>query len=256
MDGSARISHPVEVFPHDESAQPRVSNMPCYRAIYYTLSISSRFLMSSMVGNGTIQRCDELMDWWARKIFKSGNAELTTVGNHHLDPTRPYLFMSNHTSILDIPAAYASSSHSIRMVMKKELKNFPIWGQALVASGFVPVSRAGNREEAIKQMAEAKRQLDRGVSIWVYPEGTRSRSGELADFKKGGFHVARDLGMEIVPVWISGTRDAVPADTFKVTYNHKCRVAFGAPVPTEGQEIAQLMDTVRTRMVDLAKPSA
>ncbi len=227
--------------------------MPCYRAVYYTLSISSRFLWSSLFGNGTIERCDELMDWWARKIFASGNAELTTVGNHLLDPTRPYLFMSNHSSILDIPAAYASSSHSIRMVMKKELKKFPVWGQALVASGFVPVSRAGNRAEAIKQMDEAKKQLDRGVSIWVYPEGTRSRSGELAPFKKGGFHVARDLGMEIVPAWITGTRDAVPADTFNVTYNRKCRVAFGSPVSTQDRDIDELMTEVRDSMVELSQ---
>src|SRR5688572_33148613 len=102
---------------------------------------------------------------------------------------------------------------SVRMVMKEELTRVPLWGPALVASGFIPIDRK-NRDKAIAQLEKAKHILQQGVNVWISPEGTRSRDGSLHAFKKGGFHVARDLGVPIVPAWIEGAQQISKPDQF------------------------------------------
>lgn len=220
------------------------------RTIGYTLKISTQFLTSAVLGDGSIRRSDELLAWWSEKIFQSGNAKLSAVGREKIKSDTPYVFMSNHRSLLDIPASIAATPQSVRMVMKQELTKVPVWGRAMVASGFVPIDRK-NREKAIEQLERAKEHLAQGVSIWVFPEGTRSRDGTLGPFKKGGFHVAQQLGLEIVPTWIEGTQNAVPPDSFDVTYHQHCHLRFGEPIATEGKAIEDLMEEVRAAIESL-----
>ncbi len=244
----------VEIFPAQPPGPPREDTLPVLRTMGYTLNISARFLFSALRGQGSIARGDELLHWWARKIFAGGNGALEAQGREHLTPGQAYVFMSNHRSLLDIPAGIAAAPCSVRMVMKQELLKVPVWGRAMVASGFIPVDRS-NRDKAIAQLDNAKEKLNKGVSVWVFAEGTRSRGGELGPFKKGGFHIARQLGLPIVPVWISGTSDQLPPDTFRVRYHGRSRVRFGAPIPTTEsggeKELSALMDEVRARMLEL-----
>ncbi|HEY4223492.1 MAG TPA: lysophospholipid acyltransferase family protein, partial [Myxococcota bacterium] len=188
--------------------------------------------------------------YW-RRIFKSGNCLLQRTGNENFAAGQPYVVMSNHGSLIDIPALMGTVPGSLRMVMKEELTKVPVWGQALVASGFVPVDRK-NRDKAIAQLEKAKQMLSKGVSVWVSPEGTRSRDGKLAPFKKGGFHVAKDLGVPIIPAWIEGASDVLPPDSFVVRYDGTCTVSFGAPIATVGKTVDSLMTDVRAQILALS----
>ena len=243
------------IFAQDPNHAERTSYLPVARTIGYTLQISAQFLTSALLGDGTIQRSDTLLHWWSKKIFQSGNAELVAIGREHLDIHSPYVFMSNHRSLLDIPASIAATPQSVRMVMKQELTRVPIWGRAMVASGFVPVDRR-NKEKAIEQLERAKDHLHHGVSVWVFPEGTRSRDGSLGPFKNGGFHVAKQLGFQIVPTWIEGTAAAVPADSFLTHYHQKCSVRYGVPIRSTGKDLETLMEEVRVAIEALRPKGA
>jgi len=224
----------------------------------YTLNISCRFLALSVAGKGSVARGDALLSWWAEKIFNAGNAGLTVDGQENFAPGQPYVVMSNHRSLLDIPALFLAVPGSMRMVLKEELTRVPIWGRALVASGFVPVNR-GDRARAIAQLEKAKGLLSSGVRIWIAPEGTRSRSGELGEFKKGGFHMARQLGVPIMPAWISGTEAIIPPDSFIVNSDRTAHIRFGAPIPTDGtsaDDIPALIEDVRAALQSLGEPGS
>jgi 1-acyl-sn-glycerol-3-phosphate acyltransferase len=127
------------------------------------------------------------------------------------------------------------------------------------AAGFVEVDRQ-NRESAIRSLARAKDALAHGTSIWIAPEGTRSRTGELAPFKQGGFHLALDAGCRILPITIVGTRNVLRAKGFNVRPGALVHVWVNEPVdPAEyGHERrAELCEEVRrritTRMPDYAR---
>lgn len=236
------------------SVPRRADRMPVWKTMQYTLDISSRFLLRLLVGKGTVAAADRLIDGYWRRIFRSGNATLQVAGRGHFLPGQAYVIMTNHSSLLDIPALMGAVPGSMRMVMKEELSRVPIWGQALVASGFVAIDRK-NRDKAIGQLEKAKRMLAKGVSIWISPEGTRSRTGLLAPFKKGGFHVATQLGIPIIPAWIEGAREMIAPDQFRVIYDGTCTVRFGAPIATEGvapEQLPQLMAEVRRAILGLS----
>lgn len=236
--------------------QPRcrpASKVPLYLTMAYTMNISVRFLSASVIGRGSVARGDALLSWWAEKIFRAGNAGLSVYGREHFVAGQPYVVMSNHRSLLDIPALFLAVPGSMRMVLKEELTRVPIWGRALVASGFVPVSRK-DHSRAVAQLDQAKKRLSSGVCVWIAPEGTRSRDGELGAFKKGGFHLARQLGLPIMPAWITGTESIIPPDSFVVSYDGNATVRFGAPIPTEGrskEQVSQLADEVRASLLAL-----
>lgn len=226
--------------------------MPVYKTMLYTLDISSRFLMGAAVGRGSVELADRLIDGYWRRIFQSGNARLFVEGREHFRD-RPVVVMSNHTSLLDIPALMGAIPGSMRMVLKQELTRVPVWGPALVKSGFVPVER-GSKQKAIEQLGAARKTFERGVHIWIAPEGTRSRDGALQPFKKGGFHLAKQLPAPIVPCWIDGASDVIPPDDFSVTYDGTVVVRFGAPIETENRDLSieELMSEVESAMMALA----
>lgn len=234
------------------------SYLPALRTIFYTLDISLRFLARLAIGRGTLKSADALLAGYWKRIFRAGNASLEASGRAHFLRGQSYVVMSNHASILDIPALMGATPGSMRMVMKEELSRVPIWGPALVASGFVPIDRK-DRQKAIGQLEKAKQQLTGGVNIWISPEGTRSRNGKLAPFKKGGFHLAMDLGVPIVPTWIEGAQYIIPPDQFIAIFDGTCTVRFGTPIPTAArsrEELPALMAEVRAAIVALAGDEA
>ncbi len=219
-----------------------------------TLEISVRFLAAELLGRGGLKTADALLIYWAQGMMRDGNFQLSVSGRAVFERPPPFVVMSNHGSLLDVPLLILTVPHTLRMVTKQELMRIPIWGPAMLRSGFIPISR-GDRARAIAQLQTAKERLAAGVSVWISPEGTRSRDGRLGPFKKGGFHLAIDLGVPILPCWIEGAYDAVPPQDIVVHTGRAIGVHFGAPIPTAGlgpEQIEALMAEVRGQLLALA----
>jgi 1-acyl-sn-glycerol-3-phosphate acyltransferase len=219
------------------------------RVVAKCFTLAFRFLGAFLVGKGNLSYADKLLAIFWRRVFQWGNAKLV-VENREAFDGRTAIVMSNHTSLLDVPTLLGSVPGSVRMVFKESLSKVPIWGWALVAAGFVPIDR-GNRKKAIGQLENAKRVFAKGVNVWVSPEGTRSRGRGLLPFKKGGFHLAKQLGAPIIPAFIAGTEQMISPTSLKVVQDGVVHVRFGQPIETDGKDVETLMNETREAIVAL-----
>jgi 1-acyl-sn-glycerol-3-phosphate acyltransferase len=185
------------------------------RATGATLRISVPTLFDALMGRLTPEVCDARLAWWSKRLLAQAEVSLQTSGVEHARSARAFVVMSNHQSLYDIPALYQTLPLRLRMVAKTELFRVPIWAQAMRAAGFVELDRSA-RERAIESLDRAKGALARGTSIWIAPEGTRSRDGSVGPFKLGGFHLALGAAAPILPVSIDGTRAILPAKGARV----------------------------------------
>ncbi|MGE5184604.1 MAG: lysophospholipid acyltransferase family protein [Acidobacteriota bacterium] len=196
------------------------------------------------------EHVDERARWFGRRVVELLDVELHATGAERVPSGRAYVYMSNHQSHLDIPMLYATlPSPTIRMLGKKELFAIPVWGRALRAAEFIEVDRS-NHVRAVQSIERAKQLIKDGVSIYLAPEGTRSRDGRLNKLKKGGFHLATDTGTPIVPVAIKGTIDILPRGTRTMHKGKRVDVTIGAPIEVEGRSIGELMQRVEDFLKD------
>jgi 1-acyl-sn-glycerol-3-phosphate acyltransferase len=142
------------------------------------------------------------------------------------------VFCSNHESNVDPAVLFNCLNPTLHILYKAELRSIPIMRTVFDVGGFVPVARQ-DREKAIESIAAGAASLRAGNSFLIFPEGTRSRSGELLPFKKGGFIMAIQAQVPVVPVAIRGGRDAMRKGSAIVRPVH-VSVRVGQPVPTRG----------------------
>ena len=195
---------------------------------------------------------------WSKWILASLGIPITIEGREHLDREATYLFMSNHESTaFDIFALFLAIEHRFRMIAKRSLFFIPIFGWSLWMCGFLPIDRS-DRESAILTLRKAAERMRGGLSLLVFPEGTRGPGGgRLLPFKKGAFHLALDAGVPIVPVVVAGTDRIMTKGSLRVGHG-AIRVRIGSPIATAGRGIAEreaLMEEVRGAMVALAAAS-
>jgi len=139
------------------------------------------------------------------------------------------------------------------MLTKKELFKIPILSMALNKGDFVSIDRQ-NRQQSIKDLANARKKLEQGIMLWIAPEGTRSRDGELHPFKKGGFHLAIETNAIIVPIVIKGINDILPSKTYQLTINGEVDVYIGKEFDSSEfttEERNQYMQAVHAEMKSL-----
>jgi 1-acyl-sn-glycerol-3-phosphate acyltransferase len=188
------------------------------------------------------------LDWWSKKLLHDAGVTLTVEGQGHAPEGEPLLVMSNHQSLYDIPVLFQCGLGSLRMVTKAELFKVPVWGRAMEAAGFVRIDRH-DREQAVGALrAKGGSLLAAGTRVWIAPEGTRSRTGALGPFKSGGFRMALEQGVRILPVAITGTRAVLPAQGFVVQTGKPVKVTVLAPIdpaPYGVERRKDLMDEVR-----------
>jgi 1-acyl-sn-glycerol-3-phosphate acyltransferase len=199
------------------------------RNMYETLAISAPTVVDVMAGRLTKATCDERLASWSRAVLANARIDLEVAGRENLKPGETYLVMSNHQSLYDIPVLFQAIGANIRMIAKRELFHVPIFGRALAAAGFVSIDRR-DRNAAIRSLTHAQDLLDGGTHVWIAPEGTRSRTGELLPFKKGGFYLALQSGLQILPVTIRGTRAALPAKGLRSTAGARVHVTLHPPI--------------------------
>ena len=174
---------------------------------------------------------DRIVRSWARTILWAGGVRLKVIGVENVDPSVSYVVASNHQSTFDIMAHFLALPIPIRFLAKKELFGVPLLGWALRRLHMVPVDRSAGRTvfEEIKQSAAAT--IAQGKSIIVYPEGTRTTTGELLKFKNGAFVIAAHTGLPVLPTTIQGSFEAwLPRA--KIIKGGTITVAIGAPIST------------------------
>jgi 1-acyl-sn-glycerol-3-phosphate acyltransferase len=165
-----------------------------------------------------------------------------------LDPRRPYVFMSNHTTHVDVLAVIAAlPEFQLRWVAKRELTRVPVFGWALRNAGHVVIDR-GDHAQAMESLRAAGRTMARGVSVMIFPEGTRGPGdGTLLPFKRGGFVLAQETRTPVVPVAITGST-AVLARRARHIHAGRIDVVVGAPIAVTAAGHDDLMERVRGRL--------
>lgn len=196
-----------------------------------------------MTGSLTPETCDWRLLQWSGSIVRRASIELHVEGLEHALAGESFVLMSNHQSLYDVPVIYQALQRRIRMVAKKELFQVPIWGRAMERAGFISLDRS-NRERSRETLLASANVLQAGTSIWIAPEGTRSRTGELAPFRKGGFHLALQSGARILPITVIGTRKVLPAKGAKITNGCSVHVVVHSPIDPRPYGEAGLDDLV------------
>jgi len=153
-------------------------------------------------------------------------------GRHHVPKGRAVVYCSNHQSNVDPPVLYRALDRRLHILFKAELRKLPILGIVMETGGFIPVTRE-QKEAAMVAIDRAAESIRSGNSFLIFPEGTRSRTNELLPFKKGGFIMAIKAQAPIVPVAVSGGRDAMKKGS-AIIHPVMVDVKIGEPVPTAG----------------------
>jgi 1-acyl-sn-glycerol-3-phosphate acyltransferase len=172
---------------------------------------------------------------WARATLWILGVRLDLVGLHNLQ-RGPAVFICNHESLMDVVFLPAILPRTVRMVAKRELLYVPFVGWAFAGGGAVLVDRSKPRQ-ALRNLLRALEKLPRGWSLFVFPEGTRSKDGELRPFKKGAFHMAAHTKLPVVPIGLAGARAIVPADGWLVRPG-VVQVHVGEPIDTTDWEVS------------------
>jgi len=203
-----------------------------------------------------VPRRSGVYDWatvdWARHALRAAGTPVEATGLERIPAGQPVVYASNHTSLFDIWALAATLPGSTRFVAKQELGRVPLLGLAMRRAGHILIDRA-NRARAFQAYDQAAATIRSGMSAIVFPEGTRSRTGELLPFKNAPFVLAIAAQVPIVPVYVAGTYRIFPKGAWRLR-PRPIRLAVGEPIPTAGlapEDREALRDRVRAAILAL-----
>lgn len=188
---------------------------------------------------------------WARSILIVSGISVDVRGVSEIDPDHSYVYMSNHLSNFDIPVLLAYLPVQFRWLAKAELFRIPLFGRAMRGAGYISIDRF-DRRSAFASIEEAAGRIRQGVSVMIFPEGTRSHDGCLQRFKKGGFVLAVDSKVPVVPLVIQGTRAIMPKGS-RLIHPNPVTLTICPPIETTGysrETKEQLMASVHKAIND------
>jgi 1-acyl-sn-glycerol-3-phosphate acyltransferase len=189
---------------------------------------------------------------WAPGVLRIARIQLEVEGKEYLDPSRPVVFIMNHQSFLDVPAAFASLQSDLHFIAKKELKYVPFIGWYMQMVGMIFVDRKKG-SHAISSMRKAGRLVRTGRTVLAFPEGTRSHTGKIGPFKKGIFFTAIEAKVPMIPVIVDGAINLMPSGSFLVRPG-KIRILIGKPIDLSQASLDQrveIMELSRSRLIEL-----
>jgi 1-acyl-sn-glycerol-3-phosphate acyltransferase len=181
---------------------------------------------------------------WGKILLLICNTKVEVIGKENILHSKPQIFVANHQSDFDILIALAYIPVQFRWIAKKELFNIPIFGAAMRSAGYIEIDRQ-NREKALHSLDEAALRIREGKSVMTFPEGTRSRSGEIKPFKQGTFHLAIKSGVSIVPVSIIGSGQIMPKRSLKIS-SGKVKLVIDKPIDVKNYTLENRQELIKT----------
>lgn len=207
-----------------------------WRTVFYlipAISVYTLVLGALSLASSLIDRRGYVGHWcartWSRLILVTTGVRVSVTGLERLVAGRTYVFVSNHQSIYDIPIIFASIPFQLRIIAKASLGRFPVLGWHLRRTGHLLVDRSRPDRDALFTWATAL--TSGGLSLILFPEGTRSRDGIVAPFKRGGFHLALASGIPVVPLSVVGSRHVMLKGRL-ATYPGHVRLVVHDPIDT------------------------
>ena len=194
---------------------------------------------------------------WIEWLLKTNGIHLRLDGTENLKKDQSYILVSNHASILDIPALISAFPFPVRFLAKKSLLWFPIFGWVMYFSRHILIDRQ-SAQSALRSLKTAPSLLKKGISIIVFPEGTRSPDGEVKGFKRGAFLLAQHSKFPVIPVSIAGTYEMLPRHSWYF-WPGTMHIHMGEPISTRNlsrQESRALMRKVRETIIENLKKGA
>jgi 1-acyl-sn-glycerol-3-phosphate acyltransferase len=225
----------------------------------YTVWYASKAVIAGLLGipNRPGGVYDECARRWSKAMLRAAGIDARLVDWDKVPPNAPVVYVSNHQSWFDIFLLAGLIPTQVRFVSKIELAKVPILGRAMKAAGHIFIDRE-NRQKAFGAYDEAAKAIRLGLSAVLFPEGTRSRTGELQPFKKGPFVLAIAAQVPVVPVYCSGTFTLLPKGTVRIT-PHPVAAIFGDPISTAGMtydDRERLMQVTRAAIEELRNRAA
>lgn len=188
---------------------------------------------------------------WARSLLAIGGVRVTIEGIEKIRADGSYVIASNHSSYMDTPVVLANIPVQFRFLAKRGLFRIPFLGTHLARAGHIPVPREDPRA-SIRTMALAAETIrTRGISMLVFPEGGRSRNGELRPFKEGAVYIGIKAGVPIVPIALAGTRQVLPFGSGNIRPG-RVTLRIGDPIDTRGLNLrdrASVNQRIREQIV-------
>src|SRR4030043_442752 len=188
---------------------------------------------------------------WGKIALLANRVKVKREGVENLNGGGPYVFMSNHQGSYDIFALLGHLPYQFKWLAKKELFSIPFFGWAMAAAGYISIDREGTRE-TVEAMKVAAQKIRDGMSVVIFPEGSRSPDGSIQPFKKGGFTLAIKSKVPIVPIAISGSRDIMPKERLTAAPG-EIRIRMGRPIETiqhSMKDRKDLMEKVRETILE------
>jgi len=172
---------------------------------------------------------------WGKVALLANRVKVRIEGMEYLKGKGPYIFMSNHQGSYDIFVLLSCLPFQFKWLAKKELFSIPFFGWTMAAAGYIPIDREGSRK-TVKAMDEAAQKIRDGMSVVIFPEGSRSPDGSIQPFKKGGFTLAIKSKVPIIPIAIAGSREIMPKDRLTAA-SGEIRMRMGDPIETQNYSL-------------------
>ena len=196
--------------------------------------------------NGKAPRAMQV--FWSRSVLWLLLVPIKVTGTENVDPKQSYVFVANHQSFLDVFAVYGWLPNNFKWMMKKELRKVPFVGTACAVAGHIFVDRSNPRAAALS-VNLIKKELVDGISTVIFPEGTRTKTGEMGRFKQGAFKIAMDMGLPVVPITLNGFFKAMPSGKAFVNPSSKVSLHIGKPIDiSQFSDINEAMVVVREKV--------